>query len=328
MSRGAFLQNAALLSALFSLCGCGIAVPDLKEAWDSDIPAVSDSNGKPVRQSVPGAGQIEFEIKKSVYCELRDAVHTVNLYSQQKPGELPRPALPNDWTALVSLSLEVDESAALNPGLSLNTPMANAISTFGVVNKIPVTTSTPQSFMLGFGATLSSTASRTDKFDPSYTIEQLSKYSTKREPSVCDHPETDPFEAAGINPARSSPLISKAYPRVDSDLGLRNWLLGAVFANDYLPSVVGPPVPTKDQLIVERAALARSGFSVSDITTVVALGADLADIESLQKLGYSRREIVADLGSGASLSQLEKFKKRRLHLQRDHEDCGTERFQF
>ena len=180
--------SLALSLTAFSLCGCGTVVPNIKEAWDSDIPESKDSKGNLI-QPVPGAGQIEFEIKRSVFCELRDAVYTINHYQQQKTGEPVKPALPNDWTTLVSLSLEVDESSSLNPGVALNVPMANAMAAFGVVDKTPITTSTPQAFSLGFGATLSSTATRIDKFDPSWTIHFLSQQPPTHD-YICD-PEHD-----------------------------------------------------------------------------------------------------------------------------------------
>jgi hypothetical protein len=97
---------------------------NIKEAWDSDIPVDPKD---PHRAPIPGAGQIEFEIKSKIYCELKKAVQAANYYY------VDQYRLPKDWLAQVSLSLEVDESSALNPGVAFNTPMANAISTFGVV---------------------------------------------------------------------------------------------------------------------------------------------------------------------------------------------------
>jgi hypothetical protein len=172
---------------------------------------------------------------------LREAVHNSNEITQHRTGEASKPALPNDWNGIVSLSLAFDESSSLNPGIASNLPMASAISTFGVVDKVPVTTSTPQSFSLGFGPTLSSTATRIDKFDPSWTINYLSEYP-KDDP---DHPYArdpvyDPIRRnANSNPARSSPLIARdSGLNITSDLGPKDWLLGATVASNYLCSVV------------------------------------------------------------------------------------------
>jgi hypothetical protein len=98
--------------------------------------------------------------------------------------------------------------------------MANAVQTFGVGN----TVTTPQSFSLGFGATLSSTATRIDKFNPQYSIAFLSQRKTND--SVCN-PGNDNW--ASISPT-SSPF------QIESDLGIKQWLVGALLVNSYIPS--------------------------------------------------------------------------------------------
>src|ERR1700730_8541904 len=135
----------------FGLAGCGLTVPDIKEIWDTDMPE------DPATQTpkVPGAAQIEFEIKKRVYCDLKEAVQAANHFSVTS-GQRSNPLLPSNWGAQVSLSLQVDEVSGLSPGVALNQVLPNALHVFG-----PGTTGTvtsPQSFSLGFGGTLSSTA--------------------------------------------------------------------------------------------------------------------------------------------------------------------------
>jgi hypothetical protein len=261
-------QRSRLLMVLLASCGlagCGTVVPNIKEAWDSDIP----ERESPRRAPVAGAGQIEFEIKKQIFCDLKRAVQKANSYYV---GDY---SLPKEWAAQVSLSLEVDESSALNPGVAFNTPMANAISTFGV---LPAVT-TPQLFSFGVGGTLSSTATRTDKFDPLWTIEELLKPTPEKSedgepPPVCGKdPNGDPIVAARYEPAKSSPLI-------ESDLGLTEWLLGAMFTNQTIPSVTGLEPPTdpqldaqKEQLEAERLVLVQKGFTPPEITQTVASGA-------------------------------------------------------
>jgi hypothetical protein len=136
--------------------------------------------------------------------------------------------IPDEWVVQLSLSLEVDESSALNPGVTYNQVMANAIKTFGVGN----TVTTAQSFNLGFGATFSSTATRIDKFDPEYTIKFLMR--PFRSYDVC-HPENDIFLRNQLVAANSSPFL------IISDLGIKEWLMGALLTERYLPSQ--PPVP-------------------------------------------------------------------------------------
>jgi hypothetical protein len=217
-------RTVALCLSALNLTGCGITVPDIKESWDRDRPA-DLSTGAP---EITGTAQIEFEIRKRVYCELKEAVQAANQYPVAS-GSYDRQQLsqagliPSNWGAQVSLSLQVDESSALNPGVALNQVMPNAIKAFGVGN----TVTTQQSFNIGFGGTISSTATRTDKFDPYYSIAFLMRRDTSN--SIC-FPENDPFTKLGWQPASSSPFI------LESDLGIKKWLLGAMFSNVLLPS--------------------------------------------------------------------------------------------
>ncbi len=253
-------QRLRLLMVLLACCclaDCGTVVPNIKEAWDSDIPAGVDKHGYTIAP-IPGAGQIEWEIKSRLYCDLKAAVQATNAYY----GGL---RIPQDWNAQVSLSLEVDESAALNPGVALNDPLATAMTTFGVLGKAPVTVTTPQTFSLGIGGSLSSTATRTDKFDPTWTIERLSKANPPAKPDVngdfplCGpggpDPRGDPLRIDPLDPdhhivpATSSPLL------IESDLGITDWLLGAMYTNLAIASDSGLRSLTVEEIAAERQAL-------------------------------------------------------------------------
>jgi hypothetical protein len=201
------------------------------------------------------------------------------------------------------------------------------------VNKTPVTFSTPQLFSLGIGGTLSSTATRTDKFDPTWTIAELSKDTPKTPQgktfdgkdlfAVCyrEKDTSDPFYPD--TPAKSSPLI-------ESDLGLTDWLLGALFTNSAIPTVTGPRPLEKEELAAERQVLKENGFTKPETTLIVASGAfasslvDLDDDPQLQlkklkeKLKnelqellkkYTRTQISNFLADGASPSELQGFLK-------------------
>jgi hypothetical protein len=217
-----------ILLVCCGLVGCGLHVPDIKEAWDADKP--EDSNGP----RIPGAGQIEFEIKKHVFCELGDAVKYVNstfhASSGPSPDKLARlPALiPSDWAAQVALSLQVDESSALSPGVTLNTVLPNVVKTFGPGSSV----TTSQARNVGFGGTLSSTATRIDKFNPTWTIGYLMRANTPT--SIC-HKENDPFtKDLGWAPDTSSPFI------IDGNLGIQDWLTGAMMTDLFIPSQTVP----------------------------------------------------------------------------------------
>ena len=100
----------------------------------------------------------------------------------------------------MQLSLGVDESVALTPGLSFTQLLPNVMKIFGV---FPATSVTPktlnsvtvaQMFSLGFGGTLSSQALRTDKFNTYYSIKDL----VQRPTGICQSdgkpdPKKDPF---------------------------------------------------------------------------------------------------------------------------------------
>jgi hypothetical protein len=332
------------------LSGCGTVVPDIGERWDGvkDIPEQTTKDGEPWSAPISATAQIEFEIKKQIYCELKAAVQSVEVYSKFGSVSL----LPHDWGASVSISLQVDESTALNPGVALNVAMANAVSTFGVVQKVgnttivPPTTSTPQSFSLGFGATVSSTATRIDKFDPYYSIKYLLTPESLPKPSdpypLChfDEPTSDPLARDGHVPAKSSPLIAQdAFgvrpllknaalvtphepdelrpdaPHIISQLGLVDWLVGATWANQGIPSVGGPAVAYKFSayLSEQRAKLSGLGFKGKQITDIIASGASSDDVALLvnnpQKTKqYSTADVTKYLLQGITPSVLKQYK--------------------
>jgi hypothetical protein len=191
--------------------------------------------------------RIEFEIKKRVFCELAEAVNEAKKYpltirkTPTGPIISTIPLIPQNWIAQVALSLQVDENTALNPGVSLNEVLPNAIKAFGVGN----TVTTPQSFSLGVGATASATATRIDKFNPQYSIAFLAQKETSI--SVCD-PKNDPYLKLSGTPPLSSPFL------IESNLGIQDWLIGAMLVNRNLPSEIvsdkkpsnKPPAPTGD----------------------------------------------------------------------------------
>jgi hypothetical protein len=221
------------------LAGCGLVVPSINELWEADKPADEASP-----QGVPGAAQLEFEIKKRIYCDLREAVQaadTVPVKVGAMPDTLTKVGglIPKTWGAQVSLSLQVDEVTSLNPGLSFNATYPTVISypaSKNALGAVPVTT-TPQSFGLSLGANLSSTATRVDKFDPYYSMENLLK--PIKPISVCyggkPYIQNDPFYRRGWAPASSSPFV------IDSDLGIKEWLVGAMMVDRALPSDPLPP---------------------------------------------------------------------------------------
>jgi hypothetical protein len=160
-----------------------------------------------------------------VFCELRWAVQEAQRYAVRNGARLQHGLFPPDWGAQVALTLEVDETSAFTPGVAFNQVLPNAVAVFGPGTAGSVTTG--QSFSLGFGGTLSSTATRIDKFNPYWSIADLA--IPIKSTSSC-YPQNDPFIANGIKPASSSPLI------IESQLGIKDWLVGAMFVDEIIPS--------------------------------------------------------------------------------------------
>jgi hypothetical protein len=222
IQRACALAISVISLSSFGLFGCGLVVPDIKEAWDADTPP--DSQGR----VIPGAGQIEYEVKQHVFCELGDAVKYVNKkFPVTIDNQPPKNPLPSNFIAHVSLSFQVDEASSLSPGVVLTTILPNAVTTFGPGTGGSVTTG--QSRSVGFGGTLSSTGTRIDKFDPSYSVGYLMIANTPK--SVCEDPKNDPFRK-GLHwePDTSSPFV------IEGDLGIQKWLVGATIANTFLAS--------------------------------------------------------------------------------------------
>jgi len=229
LGRRAFLFAVSLICC--GLVGCGLHVPDIKEVWDADKPADEKS------PRVPGAAQIEYEVKQRIFCDLGKAVKYVNSHYHVSSGSSPtnlkpfaRYIIPPDFLAQISLSFQVDESSSLSPGVSLITTLPNAITTFG--KGIPPV-STGQSRSIGFGGTLSSTATRIDKFVPSWSVSYLMIPDGPNSP--CTDPKNDPFRRIHWEPDFSSPFI------IEGDLGIQDWLVGATIVNTFIASETGTP---------------------------------------------------------------------------------------
>jgi hypothetical protein len=222
---------AALIAT--GLSGCGLSVPEIGELWDQDRLA-DPAHGTP---TLTATAQIEYEIKQKVYCELSYAVEQVE---NIRAGRNGRPAIPYDWGVQMQLSLEVDESVSLSPGVTFTQLLPGVMKIFGVFpNNSLNSVGVAQSFSLGFGGTVSSEAHRIDKFNTYYSIKDLLQQATRHTgPCQIDgkpDPKQDVFISTDWTPAVSSPLL------IQSDLALKNWLVGATFFDTVLPSTSPQP---------------------------------------------------------------------------------------
>lgn len=84
-------------------------------------------------------------------------------------GANPKQLTFLDYGIQVALTLTVDETSTLAPGLTFNTPMVPSTTFFP--NKVTVVS--PQSYAFSLGANLSAHATRIDKFNFFYTVAGL-----------------------------------------------------------------------------------------------------------------------------------------------------------
>jgi hypothetical protein len=168
-------------------------VPDHQEFWGT-----------------PNDTQIKVnKIAGQVRCELIRAVGSAM-------ADDPRLIWLAGWGAQVTLTLTVDEKSVLSPTVALNKVLPNAITSFpnGDVT-------TPQSFTLGLGGTLSSDATRTDKVTMFFAFSdyfQVRKNSFKTRKGVFPRP---PYGTCIPNSPTNADLF------IQSDLKLKDWLYAA-----------------------------------------------------------------------------------------------------
>jgi hypothetical protein len=221
----------AVLLALVET-GCGLGVSQLPEVWD--------------RADQYSTARMELQIKQAIFCELRAAAieaRRVNRSSYHYRGTNVTSAddLPfaDSWGAQITLTLTADEKSTLAPSVSLKNPLLPETSYGQAVAR---------SFTLGLGGTLSSQNVRYDKFDFYYSAADL--ILGAGEGDICGSPPT-----ALLGPkSSSSPFID------GTNLGIREWLPGAVAVSDFQRS-------SRANLNGEGLALGSGGSFTSDSAT-------------------------------------------------------------
>jgi hypothetical protein len=232
------------------LNGCGTTVPEISEFWEGP----------------GGTEELEFNIKRAVYCDLRNAIRSVSDIQETVNGK-PVDFLPGDWGAQITLSLEVDESTGVSPGATLTEPIVASIKTYSNGTFI----STPQSFSLGFGGTLSSQALRTDKFNMFYLVSDMRR-QIDPENDVCND---DKDKRKG-----SSWMLT-------SDLRIPEWLHGAMLVDHRLDSSVGAgsssASPKPDTVSFEIKFIVISSGNVTPSWKLVRVTSDTSQLLSVNR---------------------------------------------
>lgn len=183
MTSRAIYAWCLFLQFLFS--GCGTYVPQLHEDWEeADI-----------------SDRLVYRIQKSIYCELRTAIsHLGPLQAYYRTGYVDN--IPDDWGVQTTLQLQVDETGAVNPTVTL----------------IPSAT-----LSLPLTAQLSSQATRIDKYYSFFSVRDMKK-EIKEGDTACTQGDGSALDHHG-----SSFLLS-------GDLGIEAWMKGALDARAAIPS--------------------------------------------------------------------------------------------
>jgi hypothetical protein len=268
------------------LGGCGLGVSQLPEVWDRTDPYAT--------------AHMEVQIKRAIFCELRrGALETRRLNSGQysygntnvtSAADLP---LPDSWGVQVTLTLTVDEKSNLTPSVSWKNPIA-PVSIFSQ--------NVSQSYTTTVGGQLSSENIRYDKYNFYYTARDLIDGAGPGD--ICGSPPT----AILGRPSLSSPFVNA------SDLGISDWLPGAVFVTDFQRS-------SRAAATGEGAPLGSSGSFASDSITydnkfVIISDVNAAPTWNLVRLGTGTsalldlnrtrtHELLITIGPGSSTLQVD-----------------------
>jgi hypothetical protein len=187
---------------------------------------------------------------------------------------LSRTASRNDfeknWAVQMTLQLTIQESSALSPGLSLNTPMQSGIVNFageyfgsttatvagpwgGLVSGYPSTylggpLTVPQGYSFGLGGKASSQATRTESSGASFTVQQLvqnakngRRYDLERR--SCDNQTIDEQARGELYKGKDADKLSKTAQFlsliVNNDLKIYEWLKSALHIQEVITDMGG-----------------------------------------------------------------------------------------
>lgn len=169
--------------------------PQLNEVWE----------GRDITDNMT------YRIKHKIVCELVRSLFDAN--RDVNRGKGGPPFIPPSYSVQMTLTLSVQENAGLNPAVTFNKMFPNGSDSGLTIG---------QTFNLGLGANLSSTATRVDT---AYTYFVVGRIATKRNVDSCEKESNDDTQGSSL--------------LLQSDLGIHDYIVNAFEAVDLLPSSPG-----------------------------------------------------------------------------------------
>jgi hypothetical protein len=107
------------------------------------------------------------DVVRRVKCDIRDAVLQTARYRDEQSGKAPLLFL-TEWAAKVHMTIAVDDTAAITPGLTYSDPLDKPVAT----RLIPATT---EFFTLGVGGGFTTQAIRTEDIEFLFSLKEVEK---------------------------------------------------------------------------------------------------------------------------------------------------------
>lgn len=259
MSQRRFFTSLMLVMAGSQLGGCGTHVPELEEVWES----------------VDVKGDMEFRIKKHIFCEMRDALREVRRNIRVN-GQA---AIPNDYGVQMQINLTVDEVNGFNPSVGYQDIMHN-----GLGNGITV----PQSFSVNATATVSADATRTDTI---YSYYNVGKVAADNVNTWCSDPKLHNREGSSL--------------LLQSNLGIADYLKEAVKGADLLassaPASGGAGKTAKyDVYSYDMKFVVVTSGGISPVWKLVSVNAGAGNLPLLNAGRTRTHELILTFGPGTN----------------------------
>jgi hypothetical protein len=203
--------GAAAISFAALVGGCGAVIPSFGEFYDTVPPEF-------LVDAI--VGHVHCEVKSQVQFLILDDYDRV-LFGRVLTGKplTRRLTWLDDWAAQVTLTLTVDEKSTISPGVTLNTVLPNAVSTFSSGN-----VTTPQSSSVALGASGSVDGTRKGIVSWYIDFREFTKDPMKLAAARRARDKLYADARAAGTPTVASPCNKPRGVLIEGDIGFREWL--------------------------------------------------------------------------------------------------------